>query len=773
MYNFLKNIKRKHKIALIIVLALMLVFIGLNWAFPLPKNIQYSKTITDKDGNILHAFLTPTDKWRMYTELNEISLELKKAIVYKEDKYFYYHFGINPIAITRALFNNIVNGKRTSGASTITMQVARLLEPKQRTYLNKIKEVFRALQLEFTYSKNEILQLYLNLVPYGGNIEGVKSAAVLYFNKAPNHLSIAEITTLAIIPNRPSSLKLGNNNDYIVQERDKWLNRFKDNGVFTEQEINDALTEPLTAKRLSAPKAAPHFSYRMRFAYPQKAVIKTHLNSDFQAIIENQVNDYRRTLKTQNINNVAVMVIENNTNHVISYVGSANFYDETDAGQVDGIKAIRQPGSTLKPLVYATAFDMGIYTPKTVITDVPVNFNGYAPVNYNLSYNGYVSIEKALAQSLNIPAVKALEKTGTDAIISKLIKAQFNTIKKQASQLGLSLVLGGCGVSLQELTALYSAFANHGVYRNLVWLQNESVTYTDTLLSENATYMLTDILTQLERPDLPRAWQNAKNLPQVAWKTGTSYGRKDAWSIGYNANYTIGVWVGNFSGEGVPDLTGASKATPLLFNIFNAIDQSKNSAWFTKPTSLPFRLVCSETGLPFGEYCTDKQFDYYIPLVSNNVKCQHILTVPISENDSISYCKHCQPNAGFKIDTFKNHPTEILAYFNNNFIAYNKIPPHNSNCERILKTGKPTITSPINKTSYYIDKTEPEPLMLSCNAQNQVKTVHWYINDVFFKSAEKTETVFFIPEEGQTKISCSDDLGRNTNITIEVKYIDF
>jgi penicillin-binding protein 1C len=371
-------------------LGLFLLFQLLNWIFPLPDRIDYSTVVTDNKGEVIHAFLTHDQQWRMKTDLSEISPLLRKTIVEKEDRYFYYHPGINVWAMLRAMVQNILHLRRMSGASTITMQVARALEPKRRTYWNKLVEVFRAFQLEWKYSKSEILQLYLNKVPFGGNIQGVKSASLLYFSKNPDHLSLAEITALSVIPNKPSSLVMGKRNDLIVVERNKWLRRWAKEGVFTPKEIEDALAEPLTARRGVVPALAPQLSWKLKKS--GRELIHTTIDLNTQLKIEKLVKDYSRTLALKNIRNAAVIVLDNRTHRVVSYVGSADFHDSADGGQVNGAAAIRQPGSTLKPLLYGLCIDGGLLTPKMTITDVPVNYQGYAPENYDRKFNGYVTM---------------------------------------------------------------------------------------------------------------------------------------------------------------------------------------------------------------------------------------------------------------------------------------------------------------------------------------------------------------------------------------------
>src|SRR6201996_2660759 len=450
------------KITGMIIVGAFLSFLLLNWIFPLPDRIEYSTIITDEKGEVIHAFLTHDQQWRMKTELSEISPLLRKTIVEKEDKYFYYHWGINPLAMTRAFGRNLLLGRRTSGASTITMQVARALEPKSRTYWNKFRESFRALQLEWRYPKDQILQLYLNVVPYGGNIQGVKAASVLYFKKNPDHLSLAEITALSVIPNKPSSLVMGRNNDAIVAERNKWLHRWAREKVFTEREIADALAEPLTATRGTGPALGPQLALKVKKR--GGPIVHSTIQLNMQRKLEKLVKDYSRTLALRNIRNAAVIVIDNATHRVVSYVGSADFRDSSDGGQVNGAAAIREPGSTLKPLLYGLCIDEGLLTPNRMITDVPINYDGYAPENYDRRFNGYVTMEYALEHSLNIPAVKSLKMLGKDRLIGRLGDCDFKQVSRDQHKLGLSMILGGCGATLEELTGMYSIFADSGVY---------------------------------------------------------------------------------------------------------------------------------------------------------------------------------------------------------------------------------------------------------------------------------------------------------------------
>jgi penicillin-binding protein 1C len=758
------------------------LFLLLDTIFPFRATIDYAQLITARDGSVLYGFLSHDDKWRMKTELSEITPELRKAIIHKEDRFFYYHLGINPIAIGRAAANNIFSGRKTSGASTITMQVARLLQPKKRTYGNKVVEMFRAMQLEWHYSKDEILQLYLNLVPYGGNVEGVKSAALLYFGQLPNRLSVAQLTTLAIVPNRPTSLSLNRNHGLLKQERDKWLRRFQEGNVFEKAVIEDALNEPLHVKRTPLPAIAPHLAYRLHSNHPQEAIVQTTLNRITQDKVQQLAYNYHKRLQKYNIHNLAVIVADNQTHEILAYIGSPDFYDNEHAGQVDNARAIRSPGSTLKPLVYALGIDAGKITPKTMLLDVPSQFGGYAPENFDQKFKGAVTVENALINSLNIPAVKVLEDVTVPSFVTKLKAARFAQISKDERKLGLSVILGGCGTTLEELVGLYASFANGGIYSPLIHSEfgtrnskssvsifRKAKTASVQLISAQSAYMINEILMQAVRPDLPTGYQNSYHAPPIAWKTGTSYGRKDAWSIGYNRRYTIGVWVGNANAEGVPELTGADIATPLLFQVFNSVDYNAAGSRLLAPKNLQMRLVCAETGLLPGNLCSHQVVDYYIPLVSTTQPCNHLKEVAVAADESFSYCTACLPESGYKKHHYENLPPALVSFYNTWGVAYRRIPPHNPACTRVFHSDAPQIVTPADGREYLVDTNEPPEMLLTCHADNDVKQVYWYVNDRFYKAARATERVFFLPEPGEIKISCSDDKGRNTDIKIVVK----
>jgi penicillin-binding protein 1C len=757
------------------MMACLLVLLLIDRLAPVNTAIAYAPVVEARDGTVLHAWMARDQQWRINARLNEITPELRKAIVYKEDKHFYHHPGINLLAVGRAIINNLFHLRRTSGASTITMQVARLLDPAPRTYLNKCIEMFRSLQLELHYSKEEILQMYLNLVPYGSNIQGVKAASLLYFSKTPDQLSLAEITALSIIPNRPSTLVMGRDNTLIVRERNKWLQRFQQDHLFAPGIIADAMQEPLTARRRNAPNSVPQFAIRLRNNHPGSEAIRSSLDEKMQRNAENVVAEYVNQLKLHNINNASVLVVDNETHQVLTYIGSSDFADRFHFGQVDGVCALRSPGSTLKPLLYGLAFDHGIITPKSVIADVPISIKGYSPENYDKLFRGNVTAEYALCNSLNIPAVKLLDKQGVGDFIGTLNRAGFTSIFQRRKKIGLSMILGGCGVRLDELTALYTSFANDGKYCPLSYTVPDKPQPPPAtgvpILSPAANYMLTRILSELHRPDLPNAVDEARGIPHIAWKTGTSYGRKDAWSIGYNKRYTIGVWVGNFSGAGVQELSGANTATPLLFKLFNTVDHNAANDWLEPPKSIDFRLVCTETGKVPDEFCHNQIMDYYIPGVSSTGKCDHYKEVWLSADERYCYCTSCLPPNGYKTRLLPNIAPELAAFYDGGHVPYTKLPPHYPGCTRIFRGEAPVITSLTNGMTYLIENREQQKLQLACTAANDVHKIYWYINDKLFATSRANEKMFFSATTPVMKISCTDDKGRNTNIQIRVRFI--
>lgn len=751
-----------------LVFTILLLFVVLDLLFPLPGKKEFSKEIHAKDGTLLTAYLTSDDKWRLRTELEEVSPELIKAVVEKEDSWFYWHPGINPVSIVRALYTNLTNSETQLGASTITMQVARMLEPKKRTYLNKLGEMFRALQLEIKYSKEEILELYLSLLPFGGNIEGVKSASYIYFNRPPSKLSLAQSIMLAVIPNDPNSLRLDRSNEEIIENRIYWINKFKQEKIFSSVDLKDALDEPVERNRYAIPVTAPHFSNSVKDNFSGD-ILNTTLDLSLQQTAENLLQRHVNKVFYKGVTNGAVLVIDNRNSSVVAYCGSADFFDEGSFGQVNGVTAIRSPGSTLKAALYAYAFDDGNLTPQMKFADIPADFHGYQPENYDLKFYGNVSTEFALVNSLNIPAVKLLEHVGMNNFVVFLENCGFNQIQKQKSKLGLSMILGGCGTNLQELTRLFSAFARKGKLYPLNFILDEEEVQGEKIFSEASSYLIANILSGTSRSDIADL-SNYSKLPKFAWKTGTSYGKRDAWAIGFNPNYTIGVWMGNFNGVGSPNLSGAEAAVPLLFDLFNAIDYNSDVKWFEAPEELITREVCSESGLIPTPFCKNVTRDFAIKDQSHNDVCNIHKPVYVNLDETVQYCTGCLPSSDYKKTVYAVFEPELSVWLSQNKNDYRKPPQHNPNCTAKFAEGGPKILSPSEDYEYFLERNSGQEILLLAASDSRVKTHYWYVNEKFIKKTKPGERVFFIPEEKELKITCLDDKGRDGSVKVSIKY---
>lgn len=752
-----------------VLLGLILIFIILNFIFPLPEVKSFSKEILASDTSLLSAYLTEDDKWRMKAEISDFSPDLIKSIIAKEDKYFYWHIGFNPFSILRALYSNISSSKIVSGASTITMQLARLWDPAERNYYNKFLEILRAVQIEILYSKKEILEMYLNYLPYGGNIEGVKAASYIYFNRPPNKLSLSQAIVLTIIPNDPNNLRIDRDITLLELQRKKWIEKFGELKLFSEQNLKDALNEPVKSNRFEIPKLAPHFSNRLSRTYNETIFFST-LELDKQTISENLLSNYLRKTHNQDISNGAILIVDNINNNVVAYCGSGNFFDAASEGQVDGITSLRSPGSTLKPFLYAQAFDKGFLTPQMKLLDIPMEFSGYEPENYDKKFNGEVSAEFALINSLNIPAVHLLQKINIEAFLHLLSEAGFDKINEDKDKLGLSLILGGCGTKLEEIVRAYTSFSNKGGMRKLNFKKDGLNKKSVKLFSEESAYLITKILSKSERPDFPSSFIGESKLPLIAWKTGTSYGKRDAWAVGMNPRYTIGVWLGNFDGHGSPYLSGAEIAVPLLFDLFNSIDYNANKNWYELPQNLLERKVCAVTGLLPSDNCSETNYDFYIKNVSTHKKCDRYKNFMVNEKKTMVYCPDCLNNKKYQIVAYPDLDPELKLFLVKNNLTIEEPPPHNPDCRHIISKEGPEIISPLPGYEYFVDRNGDQEILLKAVSPEHVKYQFWYINDTFYKKCEPGDNVFFFPEDEIVRIACADNKGGTSQLSIKVNF---
>ncbi len=751
-----------------VVAVLLLILLSILVTPPPLKS--YSMLVEDRSGRFLQAFLTSDDKWRLRTSLDEIPAKLKYILIKKEDRFFYYHPGINPFSILRALVQNAIHGRRMSGASTITMQVARMLEPKERTYFNKLIEMFRALQLELRYSKDEILGMYLSYAPLGGNVEGLKSASHIYYGTPIERLNIAQLIDLILIPNNPNTLRPDRHPENLLEARKHlalpWIRR----GILTRDDSLIIWQTNPAATRTSLPRLAPHFCLRVREECRQSSEVRSSLDLRIQNVVETHLSNHLREWRQKAVQNGAVLVVNNKSRQILAYVGSENFDDQSSHGQVDAVKALRSPGSTLKPLLFALQMEKGTLTPKLRLLDTPYDAEGFSAENYDGTYSGFVYADAALRRSLNVPMIRLLHSTGTTSFVDFLQSAGFSSLAAQREKLGLSMIVGGCGVTLEELVAAYAAFPGGGVYSPLSYIGKAPgpVNQRQKIFSKSTAYMVTDILSGLDRPDIPNNFESSLNLPKVAFKTGTSYGRRDAWAIGFSAEFTVGVWLGNVTNKGSADLVSRESAAPLLIDIFNSISTSHQKEILPQPADLLKREVCAASGLLPGRYCTHLIEDDYSVLRTQERICEIEKEIMVAPDRSVSYCPSCLSNNRYRLMRCDDYPAELVTFWDNIGRKHPALPTHNPSCTRIFPGDGPRILSPSDNMTYYI-VSDKQRLTLQASSALDVHQHVWYLDDRFLCRTKPAERYFVDLNDGQHTINCVDDKGRMSSITFQVR----
>jgi len=752
--------------------ALVLLFLLLSWCFPLPQPKPYSLVVTDRNGIFLTAFLASDGSWRLKTSVHEIPDRLKKILIEKEDRFFYYHLGFNLVSMGRALLQNIRTGRIVSGASTITMQVARMLEPKERTYWNKLVEIFRALQLECRYSKDEILEMYLSMAPLGGNIEGLKSAALLYYQTPLERLNIAQLLDLILIPNDPNGLRPDRQADRLHAARYRLASRFLRSGLLTANDSSVIWQTRAEAQRTRVDPAAPQFCLRIKDQALDASEVRSSLDVRAQRTVEALVTNHLRPWKLRGVQNAAALVINNRTMEIAAYVGSEDFSDSLARGQVDAVQAVRSPGSTMKPLLYALAMDKGLLTPKLRLLDVPYDYDGYVAENYDGAFSGLVYAEEALRKSLNTPMVRLLKQTGLASFGQFLEDLGFASLQPQRPKLGLSMIIGGCGTTLEELTTAFAAIARSGLYSRPSYVKNDDPERLPTrrVFSDGAAYMVTEILSGLDRPDLPNNFDVAMNAPKIAFKTGTSYGRRDAWCIGYSAEYTAGVWIGNVTNKGIAELVGAKSATPLLIDILNALTSPRQKSILPRPDDVRTRLVCAMSGKLATPHCTHLLEDLYSATHTLSQFCDIDKEYMISPDSKKHYCVMCVKDHPYKLVVYQEYPPELLNYWKRTGKAVRVPPRHDLACEQLSKGAGPQVLSPLNDMVYLLTE-ESQKITFQASSGVEVKDHIWYLDNRLLGRKKAGEKFFLKLGTGRHSISCLDDRGRISSLGITVQAL--
>lgn len=548
-----------------------------------PPDLTRAETLSvqviDQRGRLLRAFTTPDGYWRLPTDVDAVDGDFLRMLLAYEDRRFHYHPGVDPLALLRALGQWLRHGRIVSGGSTLTMQVARLLEPMPRTLTGKLRQMLRALQLEWHYDKDEILAMYLQLAPYGGNLEGIAAASRAYFGKSPQTLTLSEAALLVVLPQSPERLRPDRHPEAARAARDKVLERMVMRGVLTVRQAAEAAVEPIPGRRLDLPFHAPHLAERLRRSAPERLLHRTTLDGDLQRQLEDWAERALTGLPMRA--NLAALVVRNRDRTVLAHLGSAAFHSPQRAGQVDLTRALRSPGSALKPIIYGLGFDVPVVHPETLVDDRPTRFGGYQPDNFLNVYHGRITLREALQRSLNVPAVAVLERLGPARVATRLQAAGIRLIWSGGGSPGLPLVLGGVGTTLSDLVTLYAAIAAGGEVQALRYTGDTPQVSGTRLLSTETSALLAEILAAIAPPE------GVSRSAGLAFKTGTSYGYRDAWALGFDADYTIGVWVGRPDGTPIPGQHGRNTAAPLLFQIADLLPGGHRPPTVTAPRTAP------------------------------------------------------------------------------------------------------------------------------------------------------------------------------------------
>lgn len=703
----------------------------------------------DKDGKILRLFLSRAEQWCFPPDSSAIIPgKLKQAVLFFEDKYFYYHPGVNFVSVLRAISQNLRAGAVVSGASTITMQTARLMKPKSRTVWHKLLEMLQALKIEVRYSKDEILADYLNHAPYGGNIIGYRAASLRYFRKLPRELTWAEAATLAVLPNAPALISPKQNPERLLEKRNRLLKRLQKAGLFDKKTYSLSLAEDIP--RISYPPQvhAPHLSQRLKAKYPQQFVLHTTIDFKLQQSLEEILKQHKTLLNAQGIENLAALVVETQSGAVRAYAGSADF----KKSQVDGIQAPRSSGSILKPFLYALSMDEGLILPQTLIKDIPTYFGPFSPSNADQKYRGMVPARQALIQSLNVPAVRLLNKFGLEIFYYFLKQAGVSTLFRSAEEYGLPLIIGGAETTPWDIATLYRGLARGGRFSPLhILARPEDQSTEKQLISPGAAYLTLNILNDVKRPGAEYYWRQYRGQRPLAWKTGTSYGQRDAWAAGINPQWTIVVWAGNFDGEGNAGLSGAATAGPVLFDIFNHLTAHDERSWFSRPDSALAPVeICKQSGFAAGPFCKDKiEADAPIDMKSLAL-CPYHKQLTVSADESEQVCSLCW-KAGHKKIVRLLFPPQAEQYLRQNGNKTETAPPHRRTCPAPPVENPLTIIYPGNTASIFLPRDFGGSLQkLNCRAAHQQsgQTIYWYLDGRYLGSTEERHEKTLQPARG-------------------------
>lgn len=773
---------KKERIQAYLLIHLLAAILVAGLLIPVPRfDKPVATVIESEEGRLLDAHIASDGQWR-FPKADSVNYKYRISLVNYEDRYFYFHPGVNPVSLARSLYLNIKNREIISGGSTITMQLARMSgDNPPRTVPRKILEIFMALKMELLYSKDKILSLYAANAPFGGNIVGIESASWRYFGRQPADLSWAEACMLAVLPNAPSMIYPGRNNPELKTKRDDLLMTLYYRGIIDSMSCQLGMAEHLPEKVYELPHLTPHITGKY-VAANNGGRFTTTIDYNFQQRILSLAKRQLEVNRQNEVHNIAAIVVEMESGEIVAYAGNICTEDNEHGGMVDMITARRSTGSILKPFLYAAMLESGELLPEMLVPDVPVEFSGYSPKNFNLEYNGVVPAAKALQRSLNIPAVEMLRDYSPDRFLLFLEHMGFTTFERGADDYGLSLILGGGEACLLELTGCYARMArklnNHEneslkmVYRVPFYntkLKEEINVDNYMPLSSESIWFTFKALQNVNRPQQRVGWKSFSSSGKIAWKTGTSFGFRDAWAIGFNSEYVVGVWAGNADGEGRPGLTGVSGAAPLLFDIFDLLGDGE---WFDFPSSGMEEVeICLESGHRASSLCTRTAM-MLIPrkgLISR--VCPYHTMVHLSNDMKYRVNDDCCSPAEMKHVSWFVLPPAQEWYYKKQHPEYQDIPPWMPGCNYMEEEGNIELLYPRNLQGLYVPVEHDgikSKIVFEAAQRNQNNTLYWHLDDQFVGETHIIHQMGLNPEPGEHVLTIVDSEGNQFTCKMNV-----
>ncbi|ATB31803.1 penicillin-binding protein 1C [Melittangium boletus] len=771
----------------LLLLALTLGALAAAWGLPLPERLSaaHSVVVEYRDGTAAHVFLAPDQRWRVPTRLEEVDPAYLQALLTLEDKRFWWHPGVDPLAVGRAAVTNVLRGRRVSGASTLTLQLVRVLEPRPRTFTSKLIESFRAAQLELRLSKREILAAYLQFVPYGRNMEGVEAAALAYFGHRATHLSAAEMATLLAVPQNPNRRYPSPENTARLKEaRDGVAQRLLDEGalplgpegarVVPETLLAEVRATPVPPRLVPFAREAPHAAVWLRAQRPGQGRLRTTLDAGAQRMVERMMRDAAPGLRTQGIHNGSAVVVDRERAEVVALVGSFDFFDTEHGGQLPGFATTRSPGSALKPLIYALAIEQGLAGPDQRVADIPAAYGTYAPRNFDGRFQGLVRLEDALSQSLNMPFVKLLQRIGVERFLGTLRLAGVTSLVPDPGHYGLSAAVGGIELTPLEVAGVYLALAENGHARPLKLLEEgQPRAQAQVLFSPGAAWLTRRALSLKDRPDFPER-RRLTGLPsQVHWKTGTSFGHRDAWAAGSGPRHTAVVWTGNFDNTPSVHLVGAEASGPLLFDILEGLAPRERGmdADAVPPSDLTRVEVCAWSGHLPTEACSQRRFTYAERSHVPTEPCPYHQQVEVDAVTGLAVSPACRAGRRTESRVFLTWPASIRRWLTDQHRLLPQPPDFAPGCEPGGARRAPEIVSPgAGQVTLLLPGVAAEQQEVPLEAEVEGdRELSWFVDGTFLASARADERVWWAPSEGDHEILVSDDRGLSARRILKVR----